>query len=542
MTLRRSAWDSKDWLATFSSLIFLHATICLLDNGFFKVKKQGFLWDQAAETALHAVYKALASIFLWSTSSLLDDEPASMSSEDALLLLELKKVILRERWSDCGILSTKDFLMGLDSGSVMGGFSQGFGPQHHSLQTNPPASTIPEIELIEPGSKSSSRQRVAAHFEATALSNFNNTQPLSDDVVAAAKPMYQRSKQDRLYCKSCDDHPEGFRGEHELRRHTDRSHNSTIKKWICVTPNSNNHPQPEMALSQCKSCLLPKKYGAYYNAAAHLRRSHFTPKARSKSKGEGRRGGKGGGDWPPMSELKHWMEQVEEAAGDNIAIVSEDVVDDDDNDDDPPSIPGRWKGNSYSAYSSAFPNKTVANFNLDNCPPILLSVEPPPGHLNRRGNVPIPELDRPELDRCPYPDCRKSFTDLKAHMLTHQSERPVKCPVLTCDYHTKGFARRYDKNRHTLTHYKGIIVCPFCPGVGTPAEKTFSRADVMKRHLTSVHGVDQAPSNMRKASVATGKKGKCSICGREFEGAQTYYEHLDDCVLAVVAPIAMAEG
>jgi hypothetical protein len=79
------------------------------------------------------------------------------------------------------------------------------------------------------------------------------------------------------------------------------------------------------------------------------------------------------------------------------------------------------------------------------------------------------------------------------------------CPIATCEYHLKGFARKYGKNRHTLTHYEGTMVCSFCPGSGSAAEKGFNRADVFKRHLISVHGVEQAPSNSRKKS-STGKK------------------------------------
>lgn len=128
-------------------------------------------------------------------------------------------------------------------------------------------------------------------------------------------------------------------------------------------------------------------------------------------------------------------------------------------------------------------------------------------------------------------------------MLTHMSERPEKCPILTCEYHTKGFARKYDKNRHTLTHYKGTMVCGFCPGSGSPAEKSFNRADVFKRHLTAVHGVEQTPPNCRKRSPGASKKGtnyspdatgKCSTCSITFSNAQDFYEHLDDCVLRVV--------
>jgi hypothetical protein len=126
-------------------------------------------------------------------------------------------------------------------------------------------------------------------------------------------------------------------------------------------------------------------------------------------------------------------------------------------------------------------------------------------------------------------------------MLTHQEERPEKCPIETCEYHTKGFARKYDKNRHALTHYKGTMVCPFCPGPGTAYEKAFNRADVFKRHLTAVHNVEQTPPNSRKmiitgTSSRNGGDAKCSICQTRFSTAQEFYEHLDDCVLNVIVP------
>lgn len=151
-----------------------------------------------------------------------------------------------------------------------------------------------------------------------------------------------------------------------------------------------------------------------------------------------------------------------------------------------------------------------------------------------------------EKGRCPFPDCGRTFRDLKAHMLTHQSERPEKCPIVTCAYHHKGFARKYDKNRHTLTHYKGTMVCGFCPGSGSPAEKSFNRADVFKRHLMSVHGVEQTPPNCRRRSPTSASAakslsaygddatGKCSTCAATFANPQDFYEHLDDCVLRVV--------
>lgn len=115
--------------------------------------------------------------------------------------------------------------------------------------------------------------------------------------------------------------------------------------------------------------------------------------------------------------------------------------------------------------------------------------------------------------------------------------------------------KRYDKNRHTLTHYKGTMVCGFCPGSGSAAEKSFNRADVFKRHLTAVHGVEQTPPNSRKkaAGGSTGSSakltgyapdatGKCSTCSQTFSNAQDFYEHLDDCVLRIVQQEDPAEA
>ncbi|GAQ11951.1 hypothetical protein ALT_9272 [Aspergillus lentulus] len=175
-----------------------------------------------------------------------------------------------------------------------------------------------------------------------------------------------------------------------------------------------------------------------------------------------------------------------------------------------------------------------------------------PSQLSPAASVADFDEESKDKGRCPHPDCGRVFKDLKAHMLTHQSERPEKCPIVTCEYHVKGFARKYDKNRHTLTHYKGTMVCGFCPGSGSPAEKSFNRADVFKRHLTSVHGVEQTPPNCRKRSpgAASGKKvsdycqdatGKCSTCSATFSNAQDFYEHLDDCVLRVVQQVEPSE-
>lgn len=145
---------------------------------------------------------------------------------------------------------------------------------------------------------------------------------------------------------------------------------------------------------------------------------------------------------------------------------------------------------------------------------------------------------------CPYPDCGRTFKDLKAHMLTHQTERPEKCPITSCEFHKRGFARKYDRNRHLVTtHYKATVVCGFCPGEGSSSEKTFNRTDVFKRHLVASHGVDQNLTSSKKRTARGVAKsstsndetsGMCTTCGNIFPNAQELFDHLDECILRVV--------
>jgi hypothetical protein len=111
------------------------------------------------------------------------------------------------------------------------------------------------------------------------------------------------------YCHLCTDHAEGFRGEHELRRHINRVHSIVRKVWVCVDISPD-----KIFLANCKACRNGKRYGANYNAAAHLRRTHFNPRQRERGKDSEKRGGKDGGNYPPMEVLRHWIEQKEETS------------------------------------------------------------------------------------------------------------------------------------------------------------------------------------------------------------------------------------
>ncbi|KAF1975383.1 hypothetical protein BU23DRAFT_529853 [Bimuria novae-zelandiae CBS 107.79] len=118
----------------------------------------------------------------------------------------------------------------------------------------------------------------------------------------------------RLKCSACNDYPDGFRSEHELRRHTNRVHRKTRKVWMTIDTSPD-----KSFLANCKACQTGKRYNECYNAASHLRRMHFHPHKRGERKmsaAEARRGGKPGDLDPPMDVLKaHWLREVDEVVG-----------------------------------------------------------------------------------------------------------------------------------------------------------------------------------------------------------------------------------
>ncbi|KAK8088252.1 Zinc finger protein RME1 [Apiospora hydei] len=548
-TIRRVLTEPKSWLAVFLSLCIFSIVRTILADLISTPSRGGSAHAQSAmpmptgATAMHSVYKLLVSVFAWSTPMVLDDPGVDMDDSDKFLFAATSGAIRKDEWPQWGIRSSKDFLLGLGSGYLadnigFNGFFRQRTPIYRTVsyqtpsvatQLGEPRKPVPEWRPIEAWGQRAETAEVggpAFGLEPARRHTVGESPAFSRAIArglvspSKLRTSYHRPPLRRVYCSKCNEYPEGFRGEHELRRHTDAKHAALVKRWVCTEPQSHSpsSPQPVIPLAKCKACVTQKRYGAYYNAAAHLRRAHFNP----------HRGGKASGDWPPMTILKDWMREVRQSI---------DVSNENDSDS------GDEESDARMVEEFAMPRQP----SYLEAPRLAPAPPPPQGPLlapsiapsldsAMHSSSPIAPKIEDNRNKCPHPDCGRVFKDLAAHMLTHQEERPEKCPIETCEYHIKGFARKYDKNRHALTHYKGTMVCPFCPGPGTAYEKAFNRADVFKRHLTAVHNVEQTPPNSRKMIITGnssrgGGDAKCSICQTRFASAQEFYEHLDDCVL-----------
>ena len=147
----------------------------------------------------------------------------------------------------------------------------------------------------------------------------------------------------------------------------------------------------------------------------------------------------------------------------------------------------------------------------------------------------LPMGDKPD-GRTACPQCGRYFSDMIAHLVTHDANRPEKSSTTEQNDNPSNIPSTAYGDRLRLVRWSGKIICTFCPSYRTAQARTFDRVDAFQRHLKILHGVDIGSGGTAtpKPDVSDKDDTPCPslTCTRKFNSAQQVYDHLENCVIA----------
>lgn len=105
------------------------------------------------------------------------------------------------------------------------------------------------------------------------------------------------------------------------------------------------------------------------------------------------------------------------------------------------------------------------------------------------------------------------------------------CPVPTCEYHHKRFSLKAERDKHTMTHVEGDMICDYytCPfrSFDWSNDRISNlRVDNVKHVKNHVYIFHDGPHNPIKVL-------ECQVCFRELSRPD-YLDHLDGCIVRTV--------
>lgn len=110
---------------------------------------------------------------------------------------------------------------------------------------------------------------------------------------------------------------------------------------------------------------------------------------------------------------------------------------------------------------------------------------------------------------------------LALEIQSDSSNRPYACSMIGCPW---TFKRKSDLRRHMKKHERPKYECPYHSNNPLNTHKggsTFTRLDVLKRHLKSIHFVPDLSN--------TDTVGRCKACSAPFKSIKDFTEHCEDC-------------